>query len=300
LLIGANAFVERHVPDVLVQVGAAPTSRPALALIGRTPRVLIVDPDDVVADPLRRAARRIVVEPARLLDSISDADGRGQAWATEWRSASERARVAVDTLLDGWDEPFEGRLARDVADAVPDGSVLCVGSSLPIRDADAFMRPRDGVRILANRGASGIDGFVSTTLGVASSSAPTTALMGDLTLLHDIGALVWGARRGLDAVIVVPNNGSGAIFSLLEQRVLPELEELFTTPHDADLGAIARAAGAGHLRIERASGVAAAVHEAHRTGGVYVVEVVIDAERDRVRREEVAFVVNASVSAPAQ
>jgi 2-succinyl-5-enolpyruvyl-6-hydroxy-3-cyclohexene-1-carboxylate synthase len=291
LLLAADRFIDHHVPDVVLQVGAAPTSRPGLALIGRTPRLLIVDPDDAVADPLRKAARRVVVDGARLLESITDDDARPRAWSADWRAASERARAAVDALLDGWDEPFEGRLARDVADAVPDGSVLCLGSSLPIRDADAFMQPREGVRILANRGASGIDGFLSTTLGVAASGAPTTALMGDLTLLHDVGALVWSARRGVDAVIVVPNNGSGAIFSLLEQRELPELEELFTTPHRADLAAIARAAGAGHVRIENAGGVVAAVHEAHRSDGVRVVEVVIDAERDRVRREEIRLAV---------
>jgi 2-succinyl-5-enolpyruvyl-6-hydroxy-3-cyclohexene-1-carboxylate synthase len=203
-----------------------------------------------------------------------------------WRRASERVRGAVDGLLDGWGEPFEGRVARDVADAVPTGGALCVGSSLPIRDLDEFMRPRDDVTVVANRGASGIDGFVSTTLGVAAAGAPTVGLIGDLTLLHDVGALVWNARRGGAATLVVLDNGGGAIFSTLEQRSLPELEHLFTTPHLADLGSLARAAGADHAVVRDATDVGAAVRVAPRDG-IRLVQVLIDPEQDRRRRAEV-------------
>jgi 2-succinyl-5-enolpyruvyl-6-hydroxy-3-cyclohexene-1-carboxylate synthase len=292
LLLASHAYARDRIPEVVLQVGAAPTSRAGLALIGRTPRMLIVDPDDVVADPLRRAAKRIVAEPVRVLRSISGDAARARTWTAEWNAASDRARSVVDGLLDRWDEPFEGRVSRDVADAVPDDSLLWLGSSLPIRDADAFMRPRERIRILANRGASGIDGFVSTTLGAAASGAPTTALMGDLTLLHDVGALVWSAHRGYDAVIVVLANGGGRIFSLLEHRSLPELERLFTTPHDADLAAIVRAAGIRSARVDRASDVSSAIRDAHGAGGLRVVEVVIDAERDRARRQELRAAVD--------
>ena len=297
LLIRADGFVRSHVPEVLLQIGAAPTSRAALALAGRAPRLLIVDPDELVADPLRRAARRIVATPARLLSVLDRVEpAASQGWAGAWRGASDRARTAVDALLDGWEEPFEGRVARDVADELPDRSVLCVGSSLPIRDLDLFMRPREGVRVLANRGASGIDGFVSTTLGVAAAGEPTVALLGDLTLLHDAGALVWNGRRAHDAVLVVLNNGGGAIFSLLEQRRLPELEDLFTTPHGVALGAVVRSTGAGHVRTDRAATIVPAIRAARDAGGVHVLEVVVDAERDRRRRAEIRRVVEEVVA----
>ncbi|MCI0636871.1 MAG: 2-succinyl-5-enolpyruvyl-6-hydroxy-3-cyclohexene-1-carboxylic-acid synthase [Actinobacteria bacterium] len=300
-LLANEDFAGGHAPNVVVQVGAAPTSRAALAFVARAEQLWILDPDDLVADPKRVAAGRVVADPAKFIRAaLARIDDRGdEAWLRPWLDADERTRAAVDTFLDGLDEPFEGGVARDLAASLPDGSTLVVGSSMPVRDLDTYMAPREGLRVLANRGASGIDGFVSTALGVAASGAPTTALCGDLTLLHDVGSLMWSARRGHDAVFVVPNNDGGAIFSFLPQRDLPEFEELFATPHGLDLGAICAAAGAGHTRVVRAGGLVTAVERARAAGGVHVVEVPTDRERNVELHAEVHAAVDAALRSEA-
>ena len=278
-------YLEEHVPDVVVQFGAAPTSRAGLELIRRAGKLVIVDQDHLVADPHRKAVWTIRAEPAGFLPGLfggATEPSLETPWLGDWSRADTAAREAVDLLLDGWDAPFEGRIARDVAASAREGSVLVVGSSMPVRDLDAYMAPRR-LGVIGNRGASGIDGFVSTALGVSATGAPTTALCGDLTLLHDVGSLVVSAKRGYDCVFVVPNNDGGAIFSFLPQRDLPEFEELFVTPHGTDLPKVCEAAGAGHELIREADALIPAIESAHAAGGVHVIEVPTDRD-DNVRR----------------
>jgi 2-succinyl-5-enolpyruvyl-6-hydroxy-3-cyclohexene-1-carboxylate synthase len=293
LLLADDVFMSRHHVDVVLQLGAAPTSRAGLWLVGATDTLVVVDPDDRVGDPHRRASVRAVADADDVTRTLAERLGqpRDRAWLRAWREADARVRQAVDALLDRWEEPFEGRVARDLAAALPSGSALLAGSSMPIRDLDAFMRPRDDIRVLANRGASGIDGFVSTALGASVAGTPTFALMGDLTFLHDVGSLMWSARRGYRCALTVVNNGGGGIFSFLAQRDLPEIDELFTTPHHIDLGAVCRSAGAGHERVEHADDLLPALDRATRAGGVRIVEVVVDRDLNVRRHADVRRVV---------
>jgi 2-succinyl-5-enolpyruvyl-6-hydroxy-3-cyclohexene-1-carboxylate synthase len=298
-LLADARFSNEHVPEVVLQFGAAPTSRAALELVRRAGRLVIVDQDHLVADPHRKAAWTLRAEPAGFVSELLFGSEPGEsAWLRVWREADGAARTAVDVVLDAWKEPFEGRIARDVAASVPDGGVLVVGSSMPVRDLDAYMAPRQGLGVLANRGASGIDGFVSTALGVSVTGASTTALCGDLTLLHDVGSLIWSARRAYDCVFVVPNNDGGAIFSFLPQRELPEFEELFATPHGLELDAICQAARAGHARVEHAGDLIPAVERARGAGGVHVVEVPIDRASNVELHAAVQEAVDAALDRP--
>jgi 2-succinyl-5-enolpyruvyl-6-hydroxy-3-cyclohexene-1-carboxylate synthase len=302
-LLAADAgFREQTHPDLVIQVGAAPTSRGVQELIRGADRLLIIDPDALVADPDRRATLTIEDDPADVVAVLragrSSLPATRPQWSGEWHAADRKVREAVDTLLDSWDEPFEGRIARDVAAAIPDGGVLFAGSSMPVRDLDTFMSPRAGLRVLANRGASGIDGLVSTTFGIAEVSGPTYALLGDLSVLHDASGLLWGARRGPGAVLVVIDNNGGGIFSLLPQASLArdEFELLFGTPHGLDLEAIARAAGAGVRTVDSAGVLVPAMREAATSGGVQIVRVRVNRVRAVELRGEVSRAVSAALA----
>jgi 2-succinyl-5-enolpyruvyl-6-hydroxy-3-cyclohexene-1-carboxylate synthase len=168
--------------------------------------------------------------------------------------------LAVDAILDADTTLSEPRLARDVVAAVPANGLLWAASSLPIRDLDQHMRPRQGPRILASRGASGIDGLVSSAIGAAlahqaAGGGPAVALLGDLALLHDAPGLMIGPSEARpDLCVIVANNDGGGIFSMLEQAALPgPFERVFGTPHGAGLADLAAAAGLPYRLVVDAS-----------------------------------------------
>jgi 2-succinyl-5-enolpyruvyl-6-hydroxy-3-cyclohexene-1-carboxylate synthase len=314
-LIGDADWTRNHGPEIMIQLGAMPTTRVTQAYVASADRLIVADRWHLDPDAERLATWRLAVDPDGLTTALHDRPveqlGTGIAitgdrsvveldelwahrimpppngWSDAWREADRKARQALDGYLDDLDEPFEPRIARDVAAWVPAGGTLFVGNSNPIRDLDLAMAPRTGLRVLANRGASGIDGLVSTALGAAAGSrGPTVALLGDLSFLYDLGALSWNARRGPDITVVVIRNGGGEIFSLLPQRDLPEHRDLFVTPHGADLGALTAAAGAGHRLVERAGDLEPSLEAASRAGGLQIIEVVVEPGRSVVRRSE--------------
>jgi 2-succinyl-5-enolpyruvyl-6-hydroxy-3-cyclohexene-1-carboxylate synthase len=311
-LLRVEAFARDHRPDLVLRTGAAPTSKVLTAWLDETIPQIVVDPEAGWPDPGRSASRRIVADPSALLSAVAAAlaggpggagpsrvvprggapgeAGRRDGWMDRWRVADALARRAIDESLDASEEPFEGRVARDLVAGMPDGATLLVGSSMPVRDVDAFAAPREGLRLLANRGASGIDGLVATALGVAAASGgPTAALLGDLALLHDASSLLGAARPSKGAVLVVCDNDGGGIFSFLPHARLPSdrFEELFGTPHGLDLADLARAARIPVRRVAKASELPPALGEALADGGTQVLLVPSDRAANLARHREI-------------
>jgi 2-succinyl-5-enolpyruvyl-6-hydroxy-3-cyclohexene-1-carboxylate synthase len=279
-LIGDDGWISAHRPQVVVQLGATPTARATQRLVASAEHLVVADRRHPDPDPDRLATWRIAVDPEaieRAVVEVGTIQPAPAAWRAAWESCDASARAALDAFLDDVERPFEPRVARDVAALLPDGGTVFVGNSLPVRDLDLAMAPRAGLRVLANRGASGIDGLVSSAIGVAATTAPVVALIGDLSFLHDLGAVAWSAGRGVDLTVVVLANGGGEIFSALPQRELPEHRDLFVTPHGADLGALTRATGASHVFVDTAEGLATALDDPGAGRGLRVIEVAIDA-----------------------
>ena len=309
-LLRCRPFAEAHRPDLILRLGAGPTGRAASEWLDETVRQVLVDPDGAWLDPRRAVTERVAADPSALLDAVATAllrtgDDRAASgppivpateWVESWLAAEAVARAALDGLLDSWATPFEGRVARDVFAGLPLGATLVAGSSMPVRDLESFAAPRTGLRVVGNRGASGIDGFCSTVLGAAAGAGgPVAALAGDLTVLHDLGGLLGAACRGLDATLVVLDNDGGGIFSFLPQARSTEhfdgtgqFERLFGTPHGTDLVAVVEALGVPAVRIDSAAGVGPAVADALGRGGVRMVVVPTD-RADNVARHAEAW-----------
>jgi 2-succinyl-5-enolpyruvyl-6-hydroxy-3-cyclohexene-1-carboxylate synthase len=212
-----------------------------------------------------------------------------EEWVQAWRDADAAATGAIDALVDTWDEPFEGRIARDVVRAAPTESTLVVASSMPVRDVESFANARDGVTFHANRGVNGIDGFVSTALGVAAATdGATVALLGDLCFLHDTNGLLGAVDRGVNATFVVVDNGGGGIFSFLPQAEISEhFDALFGTPQPIDVGAVASLHGIPVTEVDAAAALEPALLAAADAGGVQVVRVRTDRAANVIRHRDV-------------
>lgn len=292
-LLRSPAAAEALRPDVVLRLGAPLTGKVAASWLDPSIPQVLVDPDGAWLDPQRAAAERIVADPTALLQAVTartaPSPRTGSFWPISWRQADAAARRAMDRLLDSWPEPFEGRVARDLVAALPDGATLVVGSSMPVRDVESFAAPRRGLRFLSNRGVNGIDGFVSTVLGAATQAGPTLGLCGDLTFLHDTNGLLGAARRGVDAAFVVIDNRGGGIFNFLPQAALPadQFETLFGTPQDVDLAALAAVHGVGVEHVAKADDLGAAVDRAVAAGGVRLVLVVTDRADNVARHRQV-------------
>ena len=250
-----------------VVYGRPTLSRPVTRLLGRPDVELVLVDDRHWPDPGRPATR---VAPLAL-DALPPAsDDRG--WARRWALASFAARAALDAVLDDLLAEHPGLpvgplVARSVALAARPGDTLVVAASNPVRDLDLVPHriPR-GVRVLANRGLSGIDGTVSTASGAALDGGFVRVLVGDLAFLHDANALLVppGEQRPHLQVVVLNDDGGG-IFSLLEQGELATqgpaeaaaFERLFGTPHGADLAALCAAYGVPHRRVDGVRGLVA-------------------------------------------
>ncbi len=272
-------------PEVVLRTGGLLASKVlAQWLAGSGALQVGLDRAERIPDPDHQLARALVADPSVVAAQLLELEPEPapQAWTEAWRAAERAARGALGSALDDDPAPSEPAVAVDVLGAVPTGGALVVASSMPVRDLEWFAPPRDDVWVWSNRGANGIDGVVSTAIGVATTGRPTVALVGDLAFLHDSSALVALRSRDVDLVVVVVDNDGGGIFSFLPQRTeLPgaEFERLFGTPHGTDLVALAASHGLPAERVTTRAGLQAALAGAHTRRGVRVV--VVRGDRDR-------------------
>jgi 2-succinyl-5-enolpyruvyl-6-hydroxy-3-cyclohexene-1-carboxylate synthase len=299
-ILRSEAFCAAHPPEFVLRLGAPWVSKVVNAYLAdavteATP-VVAVAPWSQWVDPDRSVTTQLVADPTAvclgIIDGMGDRTRAGAGpWLDEWRSAESAAQSAITQILcdqpaagngraarrAGWTEP---RLARQLFADLPSGVTLLSSSSMPIRDLEAFGAPRvDPPRVLANRGANGIDGVVSTALGVAMATGPTVALVGDLAFFHDASALVRGVATDPPCTVVVADNRGGGIFSFLPQAASLDtatFEALFGTPQAPDVAEVATGFGLAVEEVgpdDRPGALGEALRRRVAAGGLAVIRV---------------------------
>ncbi len=255
-ILAAAGWLDKSSPEAVLRFGAPPTSKAVRRWLAAHPEIpqLLIDPAGW-RDPMATAKALVRADVAPALRELArvEPDPAAAEWLALWRAADTAAASAVEAAIDAAGFPTEPGVARAVIRGLPDGSSLWAASSMPIRDIDSFLPvgPRP-ISIFANRGANGIDGFVSSALGAAAAGPATVALAGDLSMLHDVGALATMSRLDIPLTIVVVNNDGGGIFHFLPLDGHEHFERHFGTPHGLDFSSIATSFGIESHRVEAA------------------------------------------------
>lgn len=262
-------------PEQIVVVGRPTLHRPVAKLLADPNiRVVVVTDTDTVTDVSGTAAA-----VTRAIKITGEAD---QQWLSVCRAISDMGAGAIRQALEGSEDFTAIHAVAAVADSLRDGDAVVLGASTTVRDASRAGLPFAGVEALANRGAAGIDGTISTAVGVAfvhGASEPdamraprTIAVMGDLTFLHDVGALNVGPLEPQpdNLLIIVTNDNGGGIFETLEPgreelRIFPDgsemFERIFGTPLQADIGKLCAGFGVSHRLVTNPTELALAIEE---------------------------------------
>jgi len=289
-------------PELVLRIGGSPTSAALLDyLAGHVEAYqIVVDSGSRWKDHLASATEYVQDSPAPFLRRLAT-DIRKEPdsdWRARWLQAERRTRSALEKVEPG--ELMEGEILAAVTAAAPERSTLFVASSMPIRDLDAFGFPSPKqLRVLGNRGTSGIDGLVSTTLGIAfgTTAAPTIGVLGDLAFFHDLNGLLVGRSLNSPVVFVVINNDGGGIFQTLPVRGYePAFSRFFSTPHGLDFEGAAGFFGIPYARADSLEDLDDLLATAIDRGGTGIVEIRTRKEETHARRSEVLAAVADAMS----
>lgn len=280
----AKAYLK---PAIVIRFGSMPVSKALTIFLKENRQALhfVVDGGGGWRDPAVLSTEMIYCQETAFCQGIL-AELKAmpnESFLNKWKGINRLTKDNM-TIIKDTAELSESRLFYQLAEMLPEKAGLFVGNSMPIRDLDSFFHNNGkSIRVLANRGANGIDGTVSTALGAASvSSQPFYLVLGDLTFFHDLNGLLAAKLYNIDITIIVVNNNGGGIFSFLSQAEHPKhFELLFGTPLDLDFEHVVRMYNGKFTRIKDWDHFETTMKSAHH--GLNVIEIV--SERDRNTKE---------------
>ncbi len=316
-LLHSSASSTQMSPHIILRFGAMPTSKALLLYLKQHPCCpqVVIDGHGSWEEPTQLADMLVHVDPvafchdflrmvASPIEHVSTRqDASSSSWLSTWQEHDELVRKILHVKLQEFEPLFEGRVFTELAALLPNGTHLFIGNSMPVRDLDSFFwGSQHRIRILGNRGANGIDGIVSTALGVSAASSqdePTVLVIGDLSFFHDMNGLLAAHLHHLNLTIVLVNNDGGGIFSFLPQAAYPEhFEQLFGTPIGLDFRPAVQMYGGQFERIATWQEFREALRYSCTTGGLHVIEVPTERESNVQMHHQLWLAVEQVVTSP--
>ncbi|TDQ40305.1 2-succinyl-5-enolpyruvyl-6-hydroxy-3-cyclohexene-1-carboxylic-acid synthase [Aureibacillus halotolerans] len=291
-VLRTEQMVERLQPDVIIRLGVHPVSKALQKSIVHWKRQgaqYIVWDQHSFNDPTLSASHIVEASSKAFVHFVNNHHTRIQAseeeWIKRWKQLQldARRRLCQYRLAEPLQEDEVFPAIYDVLDTMDD---LFVGNSMPIRDCDSFLPAHHhAINIWANRGANGIDGVISTALGVSAAGGNVLLVIGDISTYHDLNGLLAGKKYALSMTILIVHNDGGGIFSFLPQKTrASHYQLLFETPHGLDFSHAAALYGASYQLVHNASELQATLRE--QPTGMRIVVVNTDQETGLVRRRE--------------
>jgi 2-succinyl-5-enolpyruvyl-6-hydroxy-3-cyclohexene-1-carboxylate synthase len=289
-------------PDLVLRFGSMPVSKALTIFLKENHQAnqLVVDGGGGWRDPAALATEMIYCQESKFcemlaseLQPVSDA-----VFLNKWLKVNQLTKENIAPIKDSA-ELSESKLFYLLADLLPEGADLFVGNSMPIRDLDSFFHSNEkSIRVLANRGANGIDGTISSALGMAAVSArPSYLVLGDLTFFHDLNGLLAAKLYNINMTIIVINNNGGGIFSFLPQAEHPKhFELLFGTPLDLDFEHVVRMYNGTFTRADDWDHLQKLLESAKSEQGLKVIEIVTQRDRNTKEHRNMWKVVSQEIS----
>lgn len=285
ILLRNKRFRESNPPEWVIQLGGAPTSKWLNSYCENSRRIILEEGGGSDwRDPSLSLSSMVYGEFKTSLSHITQAlrNFKPSAdWLDRWLDADSKAFKTTDLVMQRTDQPFEGKLFFHLSKILnPTSSILTVvvGNSMPVRDLDAFfLDSKKNVRLVGNKGANGIDGLVSTAMGISAVEGNVLLILGDISFYHDMNGLLAAKLHSLKATIIVVNNRGGGIFSFLSQHsLLPKesFENFFGEPHDLDFSGVKTIYGGEFYRVDSWRAFDHAFSASIDAGGLKIIEFV--------------------------
>ena len=280
LFLRSDFNSNRLQPKAVLQVGGLPTSKHFRQWLKEAQAVhFLLGKGFDNSDPLNACS----IPFSGTLDQLSEQLSPCQAdkeWLYAWSDTESKAETWLNSWLEGCDPSFEGCIAYALSKSLTQSSQVCLANSMPVRYAELFWQKNDTqTGMFCNRGANGIDGTLSTALGIAESGKPTVLLTGDLAFLHDSNALLNSAIHNLDLTILLVNNQGGGIFEHLAIASDPNFERYFATPQTVDYASLCAALSVHYQKLNSLQDLDKALKSIVGEG-IRVFEIITDRKKD--------------------